>query len=274
MSKEKPNAYSAFSSVDALVSKPVMGSDGAASWQEFSRQSSAYKSRGIAPHAPLHKSDRVIGMKSIVEERKYEEKIRQEYGDAPMGSGYTVFKRKQDKAHLESKKRNKLILEKKRPDNVKYFIPSPSFSGWKEDYVFTTRDRGTGYYWDGTDSLKKLQKEKEGGDEGYQSQNENVVERPKKKKKKDKFSLQNTVSSTHEDDLPEGWETATDSRGNIYFFNRSLNKSVWERPTKNGSDSLLPEGWKEGIDPASGKTYYFNYSTNETTWDRPKPKND
>jgi hypothetical protein len=272
MSKEKQNAYSAFSSIDALVSKPVMGSDGAASWQEFSRQSSSYKSRGVAPHAPLHKSDHMNGMSSIVDERKYEEKVRQEYGDKPMGSGYTVFKKKQDKSYLESKKRKKLILEKKRPDNMKYFIPSPSFSGWKEDYVFTTRDRGTGYYWDGMDSIKTLMKEEEGGDEGFQSQNENVelTETPKKKKKKNDKPLQKTVSSTHEDDLPEGWEPATDSLGNVYFFNRSLNKSVWERPTKKESESLLPEGWNEGKDPATGRIYYYNHSKNETTWEKPK----
>jgi FtsZ-interacting cell division protein YlmF len=270
MSKEKPNAYSAFSSIDGLVSKPVMGSDGAASWQEFSKKSSTYKSRGVAPHAPLHKTDRITGMKSMVDERKNEEKSRQEYGDAPMGSGYTVFKRKQDKSDLESKKRTKIIMEKTRPDNVKYFIPSASFSGWKEDYVFTTRDRGTGYYWDGTDSLQKLLKEEEGRDKYDQSQHENVESPEKPKKKKKDKTTQKTVSSTHEDALPEGWELATDSLGNVYFFNRSLNKSSWERPTTKDEESFLPEGWNEGKDPVTGRTYYYNHSKNETTWEKPK----
>ena len=65
------SAYDAFSTVDSLVSKPIMGSDGAASWQQFQSESksksnsigslsqssrSLYQSRGAAPHLPLKRN--------------------------------------------------------------------------------------------------------------------------------------------------------------------------------------------------------------------------
>jgi hypothetical protein len=31
---------------------------------------------------------------------------------------------------------------------VKYFIPSDTFQGAMDNYIFTTRDEGTGYYYD------------------------------------------------------------------------------------------------------------------------------
>lgn len=272
MSGEKPNSFSVFSSIDAMVSKPVVGSDGAASWQEFSRQGK-HKSRGQAPHAPLHKVDRISGIQSIEDERKYEQKNRQEQGHKPMGCGYSVFKRKHDLSEIESKKRKKLIIERKRPENVSYFLPSATFVGWKEDYVYTTRDSGTGYYWDGADSVKKLLKfesnnecstefDSKYGEAGGQSKDGNV-----KVKKKIKHKIQE--SKEHLSSLPDGWEQATDASGNIYFFNRSLNKSVWEKPTENYKQTKLADGWKEGTDPRTGRTYYYNHSANKTSWEKP-----
>lgn len=37
------------------------------------------------------------------------------------------------------------------------------------------------------------------------------------------------------------------------------------------ADTPLPPGWELAIDPASNKPYYFNRSTNVTVWDRPLP---
>jgi len=34
-------------------------------------------------------------------------------------------------------------------DLIEYFVPSETFQGKLDDYVFTTRDEGTGYYFDG-----------------------------------------------------------------------------------------------------------------------------
>ena len=124
------NSYSAFASVDSLASKAILGSDGAASWQDFRKNSGIkHMSKGIAPHAPLKKADKLgTGLKSIDEERRHEEKMRREGKDAEMYSGYTTFKRKHDQAEIEEKKRRKLIQERVRPDKVKYFIAVKNWS--------------------------------------------------------------------------------------------------------------------------------------------------
>ena len=194
------SSYSAFAAVDNLASKPALGSDGAASWQEFRKKSGTVLSRGVAPSAPLKKADKLgTGFSSIQEERKHEEKVRLEGGDATMHSGYTTFKRKQDQGEIEDRKRRKLIESRTRPEKVKYFIKADTFEGWKMDYIFTTKDRGTGYYWDGMDSLKRLRgedvsymtkstksKENEGGDNGEEATDHDNESTPKKDKKKKK----------------------------------------------------------------------------------------
>lgn len=166
------NAYDAFNKVDAAVSKQVYGSDGAASWQNFkSKSTSATSSRGVAPHMPLKRSDRLggAGFATISDERVHEEGVRRDHGQAKLGSGYTVFekdkrqkeededgrmaagaKRKQlvatDDFVLESS--GYLAIERRvRPDEDQYFIASKEFSGWKKDYVFANKHWGLGYYW-------------------------------------------------------------------------------------------------------------------------------
>ena len=155
------SSHAAFAAVDSMVSKQVHGSDNTASWQSFQNESKSSRSRGAmstgaAPILPVKRADRLgTGMQSRDDEKRHENQIRREAGQAPVGSGYTAFKRKVDQEAVASAKRAKLIADRVRPDDVRYFIAAETFGGWKEDYVFTTKDRGTGYYWDGMDSLKK-----------------------------------------------------------------------------------------------------------------------
>lgn len=156
-------SFAAFSKVDELVSKPVMGSDGAASWQNF-RKDHASKIRpsssSVAPKAPLKKLDR-LAFTSWEDEQQHENQMRKEAGHVQAGAGYTTFKKKNAAEEAKERKRKVLIEKRIRPDDKDYFIPSPTFQGWKFDYIFTTRvDRGgTGYYWDGSDGVKSLQQE-------------------------------------------------------------------------------------------------------------------
>jgi hypothetical protein len=86
---------------------------------------------------------------------------------------------------------------------VKYFlkVESGTFEGYKFDYVFTTRDNGTGYYWDGLDSSRQLQgngddnetrthadgtAESTVTDTNDETIPNNTTKKPKKKKKKKK----------------------------------------------------------------------------------------
>ena len=61
-----------------------------------------------------------------------------------MGAGYTAFKEKNEDKDMQPLSETTPRI---RPDHMIYFIASDEFTGWKEDYVFTTRHRGTGYYW-------------------------------------------------------------------------------------------------------------------------------
>ena len=282
----KGSAYDAFSTVDSLVSKPIMGSDGAASWQQFQSSTKHQQSRNVAPHIPLKRADKLSGMKSIQEERRNEEKIRISGGDSKMGSGYTVFKRKgHDRGEIAERKRLKCVEERTRPEDAKYYIKAETFGGWKEDYVFTTRDRGTGYFWDGMDSVKKLKGASLPGTENASSLNKDDAEQPakkvkKKKKKKDKKSKKEQQTAP-QSDLPSGWAEAIDpTSGKNYYYNHQLNKTVWEKPTSTSGNEMQEiikdkdgekgsNGWEEAKDPSTGKTYNYNRSLNKTTWERP-----
>jgi len=292
---KKPSSYDAFATVDSLVSKPVLGSDGAASWQEFrsNHKSKGASSRGVAPHLPLKRSDKLSGMKSIQEERRNEQQIRSDSGDRQMGSGYTVFKRKNTMEEAVERKRRKMIQDRKRPDDQTYFIKAETFQGWKEDYAFTTRDSRTGYYWDGMDSIKKLNgadldddSTKQNNDD-ITTNHEGSVEaktkssKKKKKKAKDQKHKKNDEAVGAESDLPKGWQMALDpASGKTYYCNVELNKTVWEKPIdENGSINaenkgsetvpILPNGWEAAKDPSSGKEYFYNRSLNKTSWERP-----
>eukprot|EP00551_Chaetoceros_affinis_P004469 CAMPEP_0203673576 /NCGR_PEP_ID=MMETSP0090-20130426/13051_1 /ASSEMBLY_ACC=CAM_ASM_001088 /TAXON_ID=426623 /ORGANISM="Chaetoceros affinis, Strain CCMP159" /LENGTH=370 /DNA_ID=CAMNT_0050539265 /DNA_START=33 /DNA_END=1142 /DNA_ORIENTATION=- len=322
------SSHSAFSSIDALASKPILGSDGAASWQEFRNQSKSSSassggngggiakrtmmSRGTAPHMPVKKTDKLgTGFRSIAEEREHEEKMRDESNDAKMNSGYTTFKRKQDRAELMERKKRKMIEERIRPDDVKYFIPAETFQGWKEDYVFTTKSRGVGYYWDGMDSLKKLN-----GVESYvgsgvstgegnadnssapTKETGDVIDSKLKKKKKKKKKKKDGITASDEVDTnnpmeqvlsamrrrtelqsrPPGssnqiaMETKAVLTGTISLS--TLQNSVQSATILNGSETaeLARYDWEAAVDPSSGKTYFFSRKSGERQWDNPIEK--
>ena len=83
--------------------------------------------------------------------------------------------------------------------------------------------------------------------------------------------------------LPAGWtETVDEKYGHAYYYNASLGKSSWTRPTNgdahiigvmvaNPAPKTLPPGWKSAIDPKTNRTYYCDASTKVTTWEPPLP---
>lgn len=87
--KSTSTAYSVFAEVDELVSKPVLGTDGALAWQEFKKNTTSKgnsgitRSRGNAPQMPLKKADKLgTGLVSFSAERTNEENIRKAEGKA------------------------------------------------------------------------------------------------------------------------------------------------------------------------------------------------
>lgn len=287
------SSFDAFASVDKQVSKPVLGSDGAAAWQEFRTGTKELQRNSTAPEMQVKRADRLgTGLKTMADERVREAKVRLDAGDSALGSGYTNFKRKNDSEEAGERKRRKQIEKKIRPDKKPYFLSSETFTGWKFDYIYTTRERGTGYFWDGTDSVKKLR-----GIGDFSEDPVDVIDpknhepsdardEPKKKKRKEKKraipsivydsnnpleQVANAIRKRNESlkappaglvELATGWERTSDQvSGKVYYFNRSTGERKWDPPT------ILPDGWKSAKDNA-GKEYYY-HSNGDTRWEKP-----
>lgn len=302
------NSFDAFAQVDDLVSKPVLGSDGAAFWQEFRKDHKSNRP-SAAPKAPLKKLDKLgTGLTTWDAERSHEENVRKQAGQATVGAGYTNFKKKNSAEEAALRKKTKQIEARIRPDDKEYFIPAKAFEGWKFDYIFTTRpDRGTGYFWDGMDSIKQLRGEVQDEvvvDEEEQNSDRNKEvplddSKPKKKKRKKQAGpviledpnnpmeqvarlLQKrnqALAGGGDPSLPAGWEATLDpTSGKTYYFCRATGERSWERPTvlptaaKTSSDKKdedgLPDGW-QSAKAITGKTYYY-HSSGETRWETPE----
>ena len=231
--------------------------------------------------------------------------MRIEAGQVSTGSGYTTFKKKNTAEEAAERKRVKQIEARIRPDDKNYFISAKTFLRWKFDYIFTTKSgHGTGYFWDGHDSIKKLRGELIEEEAAPPPTTEtkptdsdaNDDSKPKKKKRKKNtgpiiindpnnpmeqvaaaLQKRNQMLGLNVDPtLPMGWETARDPfSGKTYFFRRDTGERSWEKPkeTETNSDSeekteTLPEGWASANDKATGKTYYF-HTNGETRWEKP-----
>lgn len=245
---------------------------------------------------PLKKLDRVLGTKSMRDEHLNEAKIRKEAGHRVAGAGYTEFKRKTDVEEISERKRVKLVMDRIRPDDAPYFFVAETFEGYKFDYVFTTRDtRGTGYYWDGLDSLRK----ELGQPSAFTTTSTDVVDEDSSKKSKMKKKKRKVREADY---IPEIDEFNPLEQVSQAILRR---KQAMDTPSSNllaivtnntkaadaaalGADSgifhmasntalhphlepeLVAAGWDSATDPTSGKVYYFKRSTNERSWKKPE----
>jgi len=290
--KKKPiDSMEAFRSVDRLVSKPILGSDGAASWQAFRKDNAEIFTNkpSNAPLAPLKKADKLgSGMSSWQEERAREQSARKETGAAAVGDGYTNFKKKNGQEEALAKKHRKQVEQRIRPEDMEYFLFAKTFEGWKWDYVFTTKDGKTGYYWDGSDSLKRLNGElppdagtnvevageganddttssgikRETADTAAATNNSSSSNNNNTKQKKKKRKLQAPVIVEDPNNPMEQVQAAIRKR------NERLGLG------SGGAAELdLPEGWETATDPSSSKIYYFHRATGNRQWDKPKNDN-
>ena len=280
---KKGTSFDAFSSVDKLVSKPILGSDGAASWQEFRKDNTQIfnpRKTSNAPLAPLKKADKLgSGMSSWHEERAREQASRAEDGSAALGAGYTNFRQKDGQDEALARKDRKRIEQRLRPDNQEYYLAAKTFEGWKWDYVFTTKDRRTGYYWDGRDSLKRLKGELPADAGPKQESNDNETadngdakrERPsgegegdtqqqpppaKKKKKRKKTA-------------PVIVDDPNNPLEQVQAAIRKRNERLGLANNLSNNDGL-PDGWEAAPDPSTGNIYYFHRASGTRQWDKPK----
>jgi hypothetical protein len=291
-------AYDAFNAVDALVSKPVMGSDGASRWQSFrqdNKQIYELARPSVAPTAPLKVSDRKAGFGSWNEERQNEVTVRTTAGDAALNAGYTNFKNDSTTAEEAARlKHEKQVRKRVRPEEEPYYMHADgdTFQGHKFDYIFTTKDKKTGYYWDGMDSVKRLDQGDEQGsspaDTNIPSKkqestaNSSANEQPKKKKRKKvkpviiddpNNPMEQVAAAIQRRQLAAtgatgggAWETALDTTsGKTYYFCRATGERKWEKP----EPETLPLGWQSAKDPNTGKEYFYHAASAVTRWERP-----
>jgi hypothetical protein len=79
--------------------------------------------------------------------------------------------------------------------------------------------------------------------------------------------------------LPAGWVSSISKRsGRVYYWNATLQKSQYDRPTSEETTKLpipgddnegLPPDWISMISRNTGKVYYFNTKTRVSQYDRP-----
>ena len=275
------DAYDVFQKVDALVSKPVSGSTQALHWQTF-RQDKLKSTTSAAPMAPLSKSQRASGFASWKDEQAHEATLRLQRNEAPLHQGYTTF----DKSHQDQQdqqltaKQRKRILAKIRPEDKDYFIPAATFQGAKFDYIFTTRpDRGTGYFWDGSDSVKRLQQPTTTDNTGTTkietitaSQQETTAGQSEKRAEPPTSDKGNEV-----DEKPRAKKKKKQAPTIIETNNHPL-EQVAALLQSRQQQSALPPGWEQATDMSTQQPYYFNPATVERSWERPQlqaaPKSD
>ena len=87
------------------------------------------------------------------------------------------------------------------------------------------------------------------------------------------FIKQSTLfasEETNKEQLPAGWtKMFSTSKQKDYYFNKSLNKSVWNKseiPQGELPQGELPFGWSKKFSNSKQKDYYYNKSTGETAW--------
>lgn len=284
-SKNPSSSFDAFSSVDKLVSKPILGSDGAASWQDFRKDNKkVFSKTSNAPLAPLKKADKLgSGMSSWKEEREREEEARTAEGAAALGDGYTNFRKKDGQEEAMANKDRKRIEQRIRPENKEYYLIAKTFEGWKWDYVFTTKGRKTGYYWDGRDSLKRLKGElpanagpptssstpdKETADvdgkrdrDASETDGDGTVDNAKQAKKKKKRKKNAAPVIVEDPNNP------------LEQVQAAIRKRNERLGLVDNNTTDLPPGWEMAPDPSTGKSYYFHRASGERSWEKPKMPN-
>lgn len=284
--KNKPinDPYIAFTRVDEQVSKPIVGNDGAFAWKTFIKHNKT-NAKSTAPELPSKRTDRLQGFKNLQEERDYELKVNNENIDIRLTETYFSFKEKLNPADIHKIKKEDRIRKRLRPDTSQYFVKSARFEGKKSDYIFTTKDRGTGYYWDGMDSYFRLVNMKE---ESSMISKEQELPDMNFKRPKQKPTKANDLSKYNAlEDIERAIQRRNlifSNKNSMYRVNASLKDNetrIWDVAVLSGNnckkntsssstiDSLELTGWETACDPLSKRLYYFHRKSGQRRWDFP-----
>jgi hypothetical protein len=259
------------------------------SWQAFRKDNSKGPNAdriSVAPKAPLKKGDKLgTGLTTWAEEVAHEAQVRKESGHAGVGDGYTNFKQKNTQEEAALRKKLKQMEQRIRPDDQAYYIPATTFEGYKFDYIFTTRaNYGTGYFWDGMDSLQKFQRG-EGPTTTTKDDEDNGDKVEKHKTREKKLLTTNETTAEGGDvaaengpkkkrkrkdkEMIKGPVILEDPNNPMEQVQAAIRRKLEERLMASGHHPLLPAGWEATTDPSSCQTYYFCRITGERRWDIP-----
>ena len=81
------------------------------------------------------------------------------------------------------------------------------------------------------------------------------------------------IGAVAAEELPIGWEAKEDTKGRVYYVNKSIGRTQWSRPDEarqSLSGTSLPPGWAEKLDP-KGRVYYAHTLTGASQWTVPVP---
>ena len=71
--------------------------------------------------------------------------------------------------------------------------------------------------------------------------------------------------------LPAGWTEHVDpATGRKFYYQKSTGATTWTAPPPApGTPGALPAGWTEHFDAPRGKPFYFHQATGKTQWEKP-----
>jgi len=277
----KKSAYEAFNAVDDLVSKPVLGSDGAGRWQNFRQGNKLLNRQSTAPTAPLKATDRKAGFGSWQQERQNEAAVRIQAGEAALNAGYTTFNNKADAEEAARLKREKQVRKRIRPDDVTYYCAAETFQGPKFDYVFTTKESRTGYYWDGMESVKKM-------DRGGANEEDAPLSASTNADSGGKLDSSAAAAATAEGEAESTRQQPSDGSQKLLPIKkkRKKEKPVMIDDPNNPMEQVAAalqrrqqqvtvgaavtgRDWEAAVDPSTGKMYYYCRTTGDRAWEKP-----
>lgn len=265
---------------DLSYSKPIYGSAGANSWQQWQSTSEHQKSAPslastsalrALPSFPMKRGEK----ETFEAEREREAHARREAGHAPLNSGYTTFlKRGADGGDADVRgdsavaaaATTKLLTKRVDDDSVvkqseaaattsmPLFIPSSTYEGSKSSFIFTTRDALTGYYHDASTSSTA----------SIPLPDSTPAPAPAKKVKTAKNVVRATLG------VPPGPSSSSPLPLTSAAASSSSNPPASDVDEADRIE-LERHGWSIGVS-TSGETYYYN-KLNETSWSHPLRKN-
>ena len=284
----------AFRKVDDLVSKPILGSDGAQAWQSFAESeqgnraqkqkqqqrigsSSSSAAASGAPQAPLKAQERAMGYQTWQDEQRDEAKRRNDGTGGTKTTGtptYTHFKQKQPQPHQKKRKndpRGDLHQEKNEIDNDDHDgdrkITSATDAATDDaatDAAATAKDHEGDHNVDVVDhdgtAIMKRNKSKR--NKSKTTQKPIILHDPMHPLEQVSAAMMMIQQQQLQHQSQQRASTTTTTTTSTSTRNHVVGRD-------DAPNDALPDGWKCTTDPNTGEVYYYQSITGQTSWTKP-----